>query len=139
MPGTISNHKMKHTNNGKYWNVRHLARFIHLPCITISLALLLVSEIFHSYNKNQTLLVENAYSSVRLQPFVFHHHGCQATSHAILYVTLLVSFLSNTLSTNLVLGQKIPQQFTVSGRKSSNNCTDNLSVYNWCTAFSVHL
>jgi hypothetical protein len=51
----------------------------------------------------------------------------------------LNSILSNTLSTSLVFGPKIPQQFNVSARKSSNNCADKLSVYNQCTTCSVHL
>jgi hypothetical protein len=85
---------------------------------------------FPCTNKNQTLLKEKSYSSVCLYSFVFPHRGSQATAHAILCVTLVVSFLSYTLSTTLVFGLKIPQQFTVSARKSSNNCTDKLSVYN---------
>jgi hypothetical protein len=98
---------MKHINTGKLQNVRQVARFTHLLCITISLALLPVSEIFHDHNKNQTLQVENAHSSVRLHSFAFHHHGCQATAHAILHVTLLVSILSNTPNTMLVIRPKI--------------------------------
>jgi hypothetical protein len=58
-------------------------------------------------------MAEKARSSVCLYPW------CQSTAHAILYVTLLVSFLSNTLSTTLAFGPQIPQHFTLSACKPS--------------------
>jgi hypothetical protein len=51
---------------------------------------------------------------VCLHSFAFPHHNCPVTAHTVLYVTRLVPFLSNNLSTNYVLGPQTPQHFAVS-------------------------
>jgi hypothetical protein len=83
-----------------------VARFIHLSSIYFSLIVRPVSRIFDSQYTNPTLLVANTHSLVCLHSFIIHHDGCKVTAHAVRYITLPVSFLSNTLSNTLVFSLK---------------------------------
>jgi len=69
------------------FSVFHVVRFVHMPHVSYSFALWLISERFLSHHRNYPLLVDSVYLSVCLH-FVFSLHGCHVTPLPSLYVTV---------------------------------------------------
>jgi len=114
--GIISNHKMQHVNTGEFQHVRYVVRFFHLLCIPVT-----VSQYgqFKRFNmpiiKTKLCWWKKAYLPVCLYLFVFPHHGCQATAHTSLYVTLLGGETSPLCDTNIIKWSKNSSQNTTKG------------------------